>query len=461
MIKNINYLLIIIFVFITINTINVINSIIPINYIIVYLIIILVLLAIYILSIKKNKKIICLLFSILLIGISSVQIYAVNKVEVLNDFIEVITNDQRTKDAYDIITLNENNDIDIQTIGIFNSKRDTFSQAIVELTQKYSAKIVEYDSYDELFDALVNEEVNYIFANNGEWDIIIYESEPRRDKIKIIDTITIETDLEENDRDFEITEEPFIVYLSGIDSSMDAMVNTRSDVNIILAINPTTKEITSVNIPRDTYVYFPSHDDYDKLTHAGVYGVTESMNAIEYLLDIKIDFYVRVNFDAVIDLVDAIDGITIYSEYSFTSHSYKYTYTKGYNHLDGKEALEYSRERKNIPGGDQQRGENQQAVIDAIISKVSQSTTLLTSYEKILNSLEGNVYTNMEIDDIKKLINMQLNTLSAYEYTTYGITGTDSSKDTLLSAGYTYVMLPNETDIEIAKNNINKIFYSN
>ena len=172
-----------------------------------------------------------------------------------------------------------------------------------------------------------------------------------------------------------------------------------------MSVNPTTKEILLTNIPRDYYVKLHTFGEYDKLTHAGIYGVDESIHTLEDLFDTKINYYVKVNFTSLVDIVDALGGVTVNSKYSFVSQD-GYSYKKGENVLDGKKALSFARERKSFKEGDRVRGENQQLVLTALINK-AMSPKIITNYVDILKALKGKFVTNISDDEITKLIKMQ------------------------------------------------------
>jgi len=157
--------------------------------------------------------------------------------------------------------------------------------------------------------------------------------------------------------------------------------------------------------------------------------------------------------------VDKLGGIDVYSEYDFTSNAAKaFHYNKGYNHLNGEEALAFSRERYAFNSGDNQRVKNQQAVIEAVIKKVLNSTTLLTKYTDILDALKGSFQTNIEQEDISKLVKDQINNMSSWTIKSNSLTGTGASSSTY-SMGSTplYVMVPSSTSVNDAKDKIDKV----
>lgn len=221
--------------------------------------------------------------------------------------------------------------------------------------------------------------------------------------------------------------EPFNVYITGIDqwSKERGLDLERSDVNMIVTVSPQTHKILLTSIPRDAYIVLHRTGTMDKLTHTGVYGVDETLTSVGEWLNLNFDYYVKMNFDACVDIVDAIGGIDVDSPKAFTSSERsKYKYKKGINHLDGKGALYYARERKAFGGEDQLRVRNQLQVMEAVIHKITTSTTLLTSYGSIMETLGDEVETNMPTSDMQKLMKLQLSDMRPWKIETQRMTGT-------------------------------------
>lgn len=243
----------------------------------------------------------------------------------------------------------------------------------------------------------------------------------------------------------------FVVYFSGIDVWGWTDTKSRSDVNIIAAVNTNTRHIQLINTPRDYYVEMPiSNGTKDKLTHAGLYGVENSMETLSMLYDIDIDYYLRVNFSGFEAIIDEMGGVDVYSEYDFTVDPIKH-YTEGYNHLTGLEALAFVRERHAFASGDNQRGRNQMALLNAMIQKVC-SADFLANHDKIIEDLTDMYRTNIPDDVIAGLIFNQLLNNEAWTVDSYAVTGTGATETTYStpdSAGY--VMIPNDADVEQAK----------
>lgn len=247
---------------------------------------------------------------------------------------------------------------------------------------------------------------------------------------------------------------PFIVYISGIDSTENPGSKARSDVNILAVVNPEKNQILLVNTPRDYYVTLAGIGARDKLTHAGLYGVEESMKTLSILYGVKVEYYLRINFTSLVDTVDALGGIEVASDYDFSADGFNFN--TGTNHVDGKSALAFSRERHSFEGGDRVRGQNQQRVIEGIIKK-STSPEILANYHSALKSLEGGLLTNVDSHSIEQLVNTQLSKGKSWQVTSISVTGTDSQNITY-SAGsqLLYVMEPDMASVQIARTEITR-----
>ncbi len=242
---------------------------------------------------------------------------------------------------------------------------------------------------------------------------------------------------------------PFIIYLSGSDTRSKVLSTSRSDVNILAVVNPETRQILLVNTPRDYYVPNPAGNGaLDKLTHCGIYGVDCSMQALGDLYGVTVDHHAQVNFTGFETLVDAIGGVTVYSDVSFTIG--KYQFSKGENSLNGEKALVFARERYSLAGGDNARGRNQMKIIAAIVQKMA-SSTILTRYTEILDSMSGTFVTSVPQEMLEKLVKQQLENMGPWDIKSYAVTGYGDSKITYSMPGfYAYVMQPNQTTVDHA-----------
>ncbi len=221
------------------------------------------------------------------------------------------------------------------------------------------------------------------------------------------------------------TEEAFNVYITGIDqwASEKGLDLERSDVNMIVTVNPKTKEILLTSIPRDTYVKLHSLQEMDKLTHTGVYGVDETLDTVEDWLNIDLSYYIKMNFTAARRVINAMGGIDLYNPVAFESSLKGYQYEQGWIHLSGKRALYYARERHAFEGQDSVRVENQQRVMKAMIKKMTSSTTLLTKYGELMRVAGENLHTSMSYDEIRDLVKMQMSDLAEWDVQTQKIEG--------------------------------------
>ena len=255
----------------------------------------------------------------------------------------------------------------------------------------------------------------------------------------------------------KITKEPFVIYLSGVDTRGELTENARSDVNILAAVNPVTKRVALVNTPRDYYVDLAGTDSKDKLTHAGLYGVETSMATLGNLYGVNVDHYIRINFAGFISIIDALGGVDVYSDQAFTSvgspgYYDPTTFVEGWNHLDGKAALAFARERHAFASGDIQRGINQMKVIDAMLNKIK-SPALLMGFSKIIDAAADCFVTSFSKDQISALVRMQLSDFAEWDIESYTVTGTSSSSTKCYSAKgqKLYVMKPDDSSVSKAR----------
>lgn len=252
------------------------------------------------------------------------------------------------------------------------------------------------------------------------------------------------------------TDRSFNVFISGIDTYGDIETASRSDVNIVATVNPDTREVLLTTIPRDSYVKIAlgGQDEYDKLTHAGNYGVESSMKTVADLLQTDIDAYVRINFTSFIKSIDKLGGITVDNPTAFSS--FGEDFEAGQLYLSGERALVYSRERKSLADGDIDRGKNQQRVIQAIINKIT-SIRSLQGYNSLLDMIGGSVQTNIDSKTIRSLINQQLQDPSSWTTTSYTLTGkgqTGGLPSFAMPAASLYMFVLDPSSVEAASQQI-------
>lgn len=312
----------------------------------------------------------------------------------------------------------------------------------------------EYDTPLNLAEALLEEEIDAAVYNVAFSGLITDQYTDFEDQTRVLYQYGIDTKLEEVDQ--EITK-PFNVYISGIDVYGPISTNSRSDVNIIATVNPDTRQVLLTTTPRDYYVTFPgvTGEQRDKLTHAGIYGVDVSMKTLEQLYDTEINYYVRINFTSLIQLIDMIGGVDVYSEYAFEAGGY--SFQEGVNHMDGEQALAFARERHSFEEGDNQRGKNQEEVIRGIIQKML-NPSMLTKALDILKELDDSIQTNIPDQQISDLVQMQLSGGGSWEIMTTQAIGNGDSQICYSSGEQKlYVMWPDETSVKSISDKIRKI----
>lgn len=328
-----------------------------------------------------------------------------------------------------------------------DQENNRLMKADIEKALGQEIKIEEYAAPSDEAEALLKGRIEAAIYNEAFAGIIDDTVEGYSDQVRILYQYGIDTEIEQKETNVE---KPFHIYISGIDVDGPITTNSRSDVNIIMTVNPNTRKILLTTTPRDYYVPIPgvSGEQKDKLTHAGIYGVDVSMKTLESIYGIDIPYYARVNFTSLIKIVDALGGIDVNSEYAFTTTHGGYEIQKGMNHMNGAAALGFSRERYSFEAGDNQRGKNQEAVLTAILNK-AMSPAILTNANQMIASVGDSVETNMTQEEMAKFINLQLSDSSAWSIESAAATGTGDNQ-TCFSSGdeILYVMNPNEESIQ-------------
>lgn len=417
---------------------------------------------------KKTRVWFLILIDILAIVFAGTQVFACVKINDTLSFLRKNLGAKYETNIYNVVVNVESKYESIQDLQgssvLVVQDMDDMTKVVQSLEDKVDVEVEYSEDVVESLLAVSNDLDMVILVNSGNYDAMISTDEDYSSKVKVLDTIEIVTEVVVEDSGVNVAKEPFVLYLSGIDTRSNALPSkSLSDVNIILAVNPKTKNILMIHIPRDYYVQLHGKTGLkDKLTHAGAIGGVElSMSTIEDLLEIEIPYYLRVNFNSVVNLVDAIGGIRIYSDvnYSFTCWTDRScTFNPGYNYVDGQCALAFARERHAYETGDRHRGENQEQVISLIINKITSSTTLINKYTDILNALNGTFETNLTTDDITSLVKMQLDDMRSWNISTVNVDGTGVMSPTHSYPNQNlYVMNPDQESIEVAIKRLNEI----
>lgn len=420
-------------------------------------------LMLFIPKIKTKIKVFANIFAILF---GAVFVFGIGKLYNTVDFLNKITDTKYQLENYYVVVLDNQTydkitDLKNDNMGFFVNDTKTYKEAKAQLTEKVKTKNTDYEDQYELANDLLDEKVDAMFINEAYKSNLDEEIEEFGRKTKVLDTITIKSKNKTKAKKVEVTKQSFNLYVSGIDTYGKIGSVSRSDVNMIITVNPTTHQMLLTSIPRDYYVQLHGTTGLkDKLTHAGIYGVDKSITTLEDLFGIEINYYFRVNFSTLIKVVDTIGGIDIYSDKAFipyTDHSVSIKY--GNQHLNGKQALAFSRERYAYREGDRHRVQNQQTVITAIMNKMLSSKTLISKYDSLLKTFEGSFQTNMNTGELTSLIKKQIDKMPNWSIISQSVNGTDSSNYTYSAPSQkAYVMEPDMSTVKAASEKIKEVY---
>ena len=412
-------------------------------------------------AVRKKKGIGGKIFSLLLTCVLVIGAYNIAEA---NNMLAMITGGNTRVDKMAVAVVSDDNAETIEdTVGYnfgvqFQQGGDNIQTAVTSLQEELGTDLTltECDSVQAQAQALMDGEVEAIIYNEAYTELMDDAVEGFSDNIKIVYEMDIKTELNlGGGSDDTLTKEPFTVYISGIDTYGEVSATSRSDVNIIAVVNPSTHQILLITTPRDSYVplYGPGVEQgaMDKLTHAGVYGIDTSMDTLGELYNTNINYYVRLNFTSLIDIVDILGGVDVESEVAFTTGDESgciVDVQEGLNHFNGEQALAFSRERHNLEDGDNQRGKNQQAVITGLLKKII-SPTMLLKAPSIMNQISKDVEMNITRDQLNTLIKEQLRSNATWTIQSVALTG-EGAQDYCYSASsqLLYVMYPDEEDLQ-------------
>lgn len=443
-------------------------NVLPLKYLIPVIgVLILLILGMYFLQFgKRVNKVNKILGKVLIVVLCGLMVYASIAFSKTDETIKKVTEkkDMQTT-VISVIVLKENKAKDIKDLK--NKKFGTVSIGEVEFINKAlddikkdvnvsGIKTASYTSYKDYANDLYDGKVDAIVLNEGSRGILEDQYENFSDDTKVIKQYKYKTEVKDISKDVDVTKDPFNVYISGIDTYGGISTVARSDVNMIASVNPNTHQILLTSIPRDFYIpQTCQNNQKDKLTHTGIFGVDCTIESVENYMDIDLNYYVRVNFSSLIDIVDALGGITVENPHTFTSFDGNY-FPAGNISLNGTEALSFSRERHAFADGDRERGRDQMRVITGIINKAI-SPSIVANYSSVLDSISGSFETNMGNKDVTAFIKKQINDMSDWDIKQTQISGTGSTEWTPANGFDAYVMIPNEKTVTKAKNLIEKM----
>lgn len=383
-----------------------------------------------------------------------------------NNFIENVSNATGQEYVVSVISLKNGKitklkDLDSsKKIGVSYEKDTvTIAEALKDLdTEIGDHEYTKYDNYASLADALYEGKVDAIVVGEQYRTMLQTNHEEFNDVTKVLKSYAYDAKMEVTTKQTDVTENAFSIYVTGIDVYGSLKTVSRSDVNLIVTVNPKTKQILMTSIPRDCQINLHKNGKMDKLTHSAMYGINETISSIEDFLDLKVNYYAKTNFSGITNIIDALGGVTIDSPYEFTTLHGHYHINKGINQMDGDKALCFVRERYALPSGDFDRGRNQQRLLKAMINKAV-SPKIITNYSNILQAVEGCFETNMSSEDIKSLVQTQLDDMSKWKMYNVQLTGDPeiSYKTYSMKGKKCYTMKPNKKSLNGIINVINKI----
>ncbi len=411
---------------------------------------------------RKNKilRTIGIILSIILITISTIGIVYINST---NKFLDNSFNNHVVEiSTYNIIVLQDSkykelNDLKDKKLGYLKEQKDPLNK----LNEAINTLPVPYEDLYELYELLISKELDAILIDQEYIPVLEEDYKDINDKVRIIYSFNLETKIEkeETKQEDEIVR-PINIYISGSDSNAPTIGNkTRSDVNMIVTINPKTHQVLLTSIPRDYYVMVHGQTGLkDKLTHAGIYGLDVSTSTVEDIFGIEIDYSIKVGFQSVVEVVDLVGGIEVYSD---TEYSYPYEnfyVKKGMNKFDGAQALRYARERKKYIGGDRHRIKNQQQVLEAVLKKIMVNKSLLLKYDELLSSLSNLYRTDIPKEVVTEFVKYQLDSMPTWTFESQTVDGKGAMLPTHTAPKYKRsVIIPDQETVDKASYKIKEL----
>lgn len=395
-----------------------------------------------------------------------------------NTTLETVTDQgNKAKNTVSVVVLNSSglenvNSLEVSKLGVLKTiGNEATKKSLTDLKKNnvtYTKKT--YDNMLGMLKALYDGEVDAIVLNeayrSNVCDLEDYANFNNDTKV-IHKTVYYTKENSSSLAVSDITSKPFNILISGNDSFGSLDENSRSDVDMLVTINPVTSTILLTSIPRDSYVkevcndYACNYGVYDKLTHTGIYGVDTTKDTIENMLDIDINYVYRVNFTSMIDIVDALGGVDVtvpegMAVSKFYTNSNLEGVHEGENHLDGKRALAYSRERKAYLDGDLQRARNQQQVLQAMFKKAT-SPEIIKNYTSLLKALIGAFDTNMTTKEITSFIKYQIQAKPSWKFEQFVLKGDNDLKMSAELGSEVSVVILYDSYINIAHDKIQAV----
>lgn len=421
---------------------------------------------------KTAARVICWLVAVALACGFFVGADYLKKTDEVFDNVTNLTD--RIANTVSLVSLKKDNidnvsDLNGKTVGtVPEADPEGIAKGLQELQSKASVSVQDYPDVISCVQALYDGEVQAVLIPDNTRQIIhetegFFEFQTDSNVLQQTVWYTDRTKSAANDPDSvaDITRDPFTVLISGNDSYGSLNENSRSDVNMLLTIDPRTQVVLITSIPRDSYLTMSCKKDEtacssvdDKLTHTGLYGVGTTESTIEDYLGIEINYTVRVNFSSLVNLVDAMGGIDVEIPEGLEVDTFYANGTEGvkagWNHLEGERALAFARERHAYQDGDNQRIRNQQQVMRALIDKII-SPELLFRYPALMDAVSVAFETNMPADQIKSFLRYELLRRPNWQIISYAIAGEPDTQLSGTIGSYVAVTIPRLEMTEAAR----------
>lgn len=443
------------------------SNMLPTKYMFVLLVVLVLINLISILFIfKRQHKIIAYLRRGIIVILCGAMIFVGNTLGTVQKTLTQVTTNTNTTVKMSVIVPKESqisnlSELKNGLIGVQISTditSSTYMQTEMNKVLGTNFDYTEYPDYSNMAtDMIILGKLDAMAISDSYLSMLDTNMENFKGSYKVIETYSREQEASEIASTKDIDTEAFTVYITGMDELGSPDQNLRSDVNILLIVNPTTNHIEMISFPRDAYMpNMALNGMNDKLTHTGNYGADATVKTVENYLGIDIDFYAKVSFSSLIEIVDLIGGIEVDVEINFceqdesrsTAWDDLICLQPGVQQLNGKQALAYSRHRHTDNYGTAGRERAQQRIIAAIIKKMI-SAEGIANINSLIKAVPNYVLTNMPSKQITNFISNEINDIKPWSIssTSIGYDGINDTRITSYSSDYpqdVYLFDPSE-----------------
>lgn len=417
----------------------------------------------FLIAILVRRSFIKIMILVLIVMVSFLHIKAQDMLGQM--FITENEESRRKQATVSMVTLVENLDTDNfykeSRYATTNDLDIDFHQYIyTDISNEYDIvpNMKTINSNVDAANALFSDEIDIMILDESQRDKLLEDFPGFNDRTKVLKTFEKEIIIESNAIKVNPQEESFVLLLTANDTFGDLDTESLADVNILAVVNPKIDQVVLVSIPRDTYVPLAcKNGEYDKLTHTGFYGIDCQIDTISDLIEVDINYYARVNFSSMMNIIDIIGGnVNIYNPYAFQGHTEEYYFEEGCLSLNKYEVMNYVRTRYELPDGDFGRQENQKRVINSLVKKMTNPSRLL-NMGSLFTELSQQVDTNIDVQFVNRFLSHQIDKLPNFGWTLNSLTieGYDDMRETF-SFPYQelYVFQPNIDQLETVTDNL-------